>query len=168
MTSRLGYLILCLRAGIWLCSAGKTVANQEKKRQKLATKPNWISVRVAGFGKAIRIDFEEVFVRALEKYQMMQRIYILLADIYLCSWGSHTINLGDTGAFNAPPISCTFALILPLLVRNVLKASLKLFCLPCPPPVLACPFAQADPLNVLSLLGCQRSAGAEPFIAPFE
>lgn len=85
MTSRLGYRILCLRAGTWVCSAGNTVANQEKNRQKVATKPNCISVRVAGFGKAIRIDFEEVFVRALEKYQMMQRIYILLAEIYLCS-----------------------------------------------------------------------------------
>jgi len=87
MTSRLGYLILCRRAGIRVCRAGKTDANQENKRQKEATKPNCTIVRVAGFGKAMRIDFEEVFVRALEKYQMMHRIYILLAHKLLYSRG---------------------------------------------------------------------------------
>jgi hypothetical protein len=32
-------------------------------------------VRVAGLGKALRIDFEDVFVRALDMYHIMQRIY---------------------------------------------------------------------------------------------
>lgn len=49
--------------------------SQEKKRQRKATKKNWISVRVAGLGKALRIDFEDVFVRALDMYHIMQRIY---------------------------------------------------------------------------------------------
>ena len=37
----------------------------------------------------------------------------------------------DTGAFRASAISWAFALTLALLVRIVLKASLRLFCLPC-------------------------------------
>jgi hypothetical protein len=57
-----------------MCSLreGQTVESQEKKRQKVETKPNWISVRVAGLGKELRIDFEEVLVKALEKYQTRQ------------------------------------------------------------------------------------------------
>jgi hypothetical protein len=53
--------------------AGNTVESQVKKTQNDATKPNWISVRVAGLGKELRMDFEEVFVKALEKYQIKQR-----------------------------------------------------------------------------------------------
>lgn len=34
-----------------------------------------MTVRVAGFGNAVRIDFEDVFVKADERYQMIQRIY---------------------------------------------------------------------------------------------
>lgn len=55
--------------------AGKMVESQEKKRQRKATKKNWTRVRVAGLGKALRIDFEDVFVRALDMYHIMQRIY---------------------------------------------------------------------------------------------
>jgi hypothetical protein len=54
---------------------GKIVASHEKNMQREATKANWIKVSVAGFGKALRMAFEEVFVRALERYQIMQRIY---------------------------------------------------------------------------------------------
>lgn len=39
------------------------------------TKANCISVRVIGFGKAFRIDFDEVFVRAEDMYQMRHSIY---------------------------------------------------------------------------------------------
>ena len=63
----------CRRAGICSLRAGKAVDNQEKKTQNDATKPNWIRVRVAGLGKELRMDFEEVFVNALEKYQIKQR-----------------------------------------------------------------------------------------------
>jgi hypothetical protein len=35
-------------------------------------------VRVAGFGKAVRMDLEDVFVSADVMYQIMQRIYCLL------------------------------------------------------------------------------------------
>jgi len=87
-------------------------------------------VSVAGLGKALRIDFEDVFVRALDMYQTMQRIYEQVHQ----HWSSvmeelRTINLGETGAFKASDISCTLALTLPFRVRIVLNASLKLFCL---------------------------------------
>lgn len=54
---------------------GQTVESQEKVMQKDATKPNWIRVSVAGLGKELRMVFEEVFVKALEKYQIMHRTY---------------------------------------------------------------------------------------------
>lgn len=47
--------------------------SQEKKMQKDETNANCMRVSVAGLGRALRMDFEEVFVRALEKYQMIQR-----------------------------------------------------------------------------------------------
>lgn len=60
-----------------MCSLreGQTVEIHEKNRQNDETKPNWISVRVAGLGKELRIDFEEVLVKALEKYQTRQSAY---------------------------------------------------------------------------------------------
>jgi len=58
-----------------LWNIGKIVASHEKNMQKEATKANWIKVSVAGLGKALRMDFEDVFVRALDIYQIMQRIY---------------------------------------------------------------------------------------------
>ncbi len=51
------------------------VDSHEKRTQKNATKANCIKVRVAGFGKAFRMDLEEVFVRALEVYHIIQRVY---------------------------------------------------------------------------------------------
>jgi hypothetical protein len=54
---------------------GKIVESQEKKTQNEATKPNCTRVRVAGLGKELRMVFVEVFVKALDKYQMKQRIY---------------------------------------------------------------------------------------------
>lgn len=76
-----------------------------------------------------------------------------------------TINLGETGAFSASDISCTLALTLAFLVRIVLNASLKLFCLLCFPPVV-CPFAQEDLPSVLSLRCCQRSRDEGLFTNP--
>jgi hypothetical protein len=51
------------------------VASHEKNMHKEATNANWIKVSVAGLGKALRMAFEEVFVRALDRYQIMQSIY---------------------------------------------------------------------------------------------
>lgn len=39
------------------------------------TKANWMRVRVMGFGKTLRIDLEEVLVKAELMYQTRQRIY---------------------------------------------------------------------------------------------
>lgn len=55
--------------------------------------------------------------------------------------------MGETGAFKASPISCTFTLTLAFLVLMVLKASVKLFCLPCPLAVLDDPFAREAPFK---------------------
>ena len=49
----------------------------------------------------------------------------------MCRTCPPTISLGDTGAFSASAISCAFWLTLAFRVRIVLKASLRLFCLPC-------------------------------------
>lgn len=59
--------------------AGQTVASHEKKTQYDATKPNCMRVRVAGLGKELRMDFEEVLVKALEKYHIKHNAYRSLA-----------------------------------------------------------------------------------------
>ena len=74
ITSRVGYLIGWRSAATCFFRNGKTDASQEKRRQKNATKPNWIRVSVAGFGNALRMAFEDVFVKALETYHTIQRI----------------------------------------------------------------------------------------------
>jgi hypothetical protein len=143
---------------------GKMVASHEKNMHREATNANWIKVSVAGLGKALRMAFEEVFVRALDRYHIMQRIYsINQYGILYWKEVSRTINLGETGAFNAPATSCTLALTLALLVRIVLKASLKLFCLLCSP---VFPFAHAGPFNALFLLGCHRGSETGPPMNP--
>ena len=48
--------------------------SQAKNIQYSATNANCMRVRVAGLGKALSMDFEEVFVRALEKYHMIHSI----------------------------------------------------------------------------------------------
>jgi hypothetical protein len=116
--------------------AGKRSASAEKRRQYVETKPNCMSVRVAGFGNAIKMVFEEVFVRAEEKYQIMQSVYDHQHTVKLGdgNW-MPTISFGDTGAFRAPAISWALALTLPFRERMVRNASVKLFCLPCTLPV---------------------------------
>ena len=39
------------------------------------TKTNWIKVRVMGLGKTVRMDFEDVLVRAEEVYHTRQRTF---------------------------------------------------------------------------------------------
>lgn len=136
MTSRVGGLMPNRRAGIVFFMAGKLSASAEKRRQYDETNPNCMSVRVAGFGKAIKIVFEEVFVRAEERYQIMQSVYVHQHTVKSGNgnWRP-TISFGDTGAFRAPAISWAFALTLPFRERMVLNASVKLFCLPCTLPV---------------------------------
>jgi hypothetical protein len=149
--------------------AGKLLASAEKRRQYDATKPNCMSVRVAGFGKAIKMLFEEVLVRADERYQIMQSVYDHQHTVKFGGddWG-RTISFGDTGAFKAPAISCAFALTLPFRERMVLNASVKLFCLPCTLPVGWYAALPVQDVGIGSLRVCHRSKGdgVVPFEAP--
>lgn len=157
----------CLRAGTVFLRPGNLLASPEKIRQYDETNPNCMSVRVAGFGKAIRMVFEEVFVNAEERYQKTQSIYRLSAEFRIMDGGRPTINFGDTGAFNACAISWAFSLTLPFRVRIVLKASPKLFCLPCPRPLgLYDVFLPVQVDGSGSLLDCHRSIGGVPFNVP--
>lgn len=47
--------------------------SQERKMQSEDTNANWISVSVAGMLKALRMDFDDVFVRADDVYHIKQR-----------------------------------------------------------------------------------------------
>ena len=69
----------------------------------------------------------------------------------------------ETGAFKASARSCAFALTLPFLVRIFLKASLRLFCLPCFEPDLpTCPLVFSH-AKWLSRRCCHLSPGGAPF-----
>ena len=108
-------------------------------------------VRVMGFGRAVRIAFEDVFVRMDAENQAQHS----------------PTSLYDTGAFNDSAISCAFSLMLAFLPLTVRMASVKLFCLPCLAP-LAIPFAQE--LQVLgfdSFLNGQRALECMPIGNPF-
>jgi hypothetical protein len=145
----------CRRAGMVFLRLGNILASQEKKRQNDATKANCTRVSVAGFWKAFKMDFEDVLVSAEKKYQMIQSIYMHQHMNIEAGLERHTINLGDTGAFKASAISAALALTLALLVLIVLRASLRLFCLPWPLP-LDLPPIHFDPPSPPSLFGCQR------------
>lgn len=66
--SRVGLRIPIFSTGMASPIAGTAVASQAKKRQKTKTKRNWMTVRVMGFGKALRMALEEVLVKAELKY----------------------------------------------------------------------------------------------------
>lgn len=91
ITSLDGYRIPCRKACMFLGRAGNIVASHENSMQKKATNANWISVRVAGFGKALRMDFDEVFVRALEVYHIIQRVYGKYQHLHLNVWRSYKL-----------------------------------------------------------------------------
>ena len=62
---------------MWDRNGGYNLAKYAKNIHQVETKANWISVRVIGFGKALRIDLEEVLVNAEVKYHIRQRIWSL-------------------------------------------------------------------------------------------
>lgn len=67
------------------------------------------------------------------------------------------MSFGESGALSASAISWAFWLTLPLRVRIVLKASLKLFWRPC---LVEGPDVEAfTPPNLASLRGCHLSVG---------
>jgi predicted outer membrane protein len=63
----------CFKEAILVRRTGKIVASFAKKMQRDETKANWTSVKVAGMLKTLRIDFDEVLVRADEKYHNRHR-----------------------------------------------------------------------------------------------
>ena len=72
ITSRLGYRIPFLSAGMAVLRRGKRRASNAKHKHHPETRANCIIVRVIGLGKALRMDLEEVLVRAELKYQIRQ------------------------------------------------------------------------------------------------
>lgn len=75
MTSREGYRNGCLSAGTAARNLGKVEASHENRMQYEETKANWTNVNVAGLSKAVRIDLDEVFVRADDQYHITQSAY---------------------------------------------------------------------------------------------
>lgn len=75
MTSRDGLRSGYLRAGMICFSCGKAAASVDQIRQYEATKTNWTMVSVAGLGKLLRMDLDDVFVSSEVVHQMMQRAW---------------------------------------------------------------------------------------------
>ena len=69
-----GYWIPSLRAGMVRFRMGKTDARCASTRHHIETKPNCTIVRVIGFGRASKIDLDEVLVSAEVMYQIRQRL----------------------------------------------------------------------------------------------
>lgn len=62
-------------AGIFLLSDGTAVERYANTKHHIDTKANCTAVRVIGFGRALRMDFDDVFVTAEVMYQIRQRNY---------------------------------------------------------------------------------------------
>lgn len=101
-----------LSAVIWVRNTGKTIASHAITMHSDETKANCTRVSVAGLSKAIRIDLEDVLVRAEEVYHMRHRIYVVQRQV--STWlgcveervrygrvGRRTMSLGETGARRA-------------------------------------------------------------------
>lgn len=97
-------------------SRGNLDASQENKRQYAATHANCIIVSVAGLSKAVRIDLDEVFVRAEDQYHATHSPYKGKYQYICYQRGNgamrHTISFHDTGARRATATSCAFWLTL--------------------------------------------------------
>lgn len=120
MTSLDGYLMGCFRAGIEVRIRGNLDASHENSKQYTATKANCSIVRVAGLSKAVRIDLDEVFVRAEDQYQVTHSPYTRGISMIGTQPGRRglaiTISFHDTGARRAPAISCALWLTLADLI----------------------------------------------------
>ena len=149
--SLFGLLMPFFKNGRALRTSALRLANQDREMHQNDTRKNCMIVSVTGFGNAVRIAFEEVFVRIDAANQVQQSI----------------TSLYDTGAFKESAISCAFSLILAFLALTVRIASLRLFCLPCLPP-LAAPFAhETQSLGFDSFLSGHRSLECIPAGSPF-
>lgn len=63
------------KAGTRTFRLGNDIARNAKKRHHPETKANCMMVKVIGLGKVLRIDFDEVLVKAELKYQTRHRIW---------------------------------------------------------------------------------------------
>jgi len=116
-------------------SRGNNDERYTSSRHQTDTKANWIMVKVIGIGRAFKMDFEDVFVRAEVKYQITHKVWNMdqschskSKDPLLVDHGKrHTTSRYETGARSASASSCALALTLPLRVRIVEIASLILF-----------------------------------------
>lgn len=151
MTSRVGARMGYLRAVTFVRRTGKRTASHARRMHSDDTKANWTSVRVAGLSKALRMDLEDVFVRAEDVYHARQRIYSHdnPSELFLFRFplrqlkrDKHTMSFGERGALKASASSCAFWLTLPLRERIVRKASPRLFCRVCRDP--RPPFAREE------------------------
>jgi hypothetical protein len=84
ITSRVGFRIGCLRAVIFVRKIGNKVAIHAINIHSDDTKANWTNVKVAGLSKAIKMDFEEVFVSADEAYHNRHRICVAQHQVSTC------------------------------------------------------------------------------------
>lgn len=151
MMSLFGLLIPFFKTGSACRTLPFRLASQDRKKHQKDTRKNCIIVSVIGFGRAVKMAFEDVFERIDDANHIQH----------------NPTSLYDTGAFKESAISCAFSLILAFLVLTVRIASLKLFCLPCLPP-LALPFAQAVQLfGFDSFLRGHRSLECMPAGRPF-
>ena len=76
MMSLLGLLIPFLRTGMALRTLAFRFANHDRKMHQNETRKNCITVRVTGFGRAVKMAFEDVFVRIDAENQAAQSIFI--------------------------------------------------------------------------------------------
>lgn len=132
------------------------------------THANWITVRVTGCGKALRMVLDEVLVRAELIYQTRQSTWKTpSACIKACDGCRHTISLTEMGAFRASANSAAFAVTLPFLVLMVWMASPMLFCRPCFDGIPEVCVPEIWPLpheTWLSLLACHLSFRGPPLL----
>lgn len=76
MTSLVGLRMGCFRAVILVRSTGNTTASLARLRHRADTKANWTRVNVAGISNALRMDLDEVLVRADDVYHNKHKIYV--------------------------------------------------------------------------------------------
>lgn len=76
MTSLVGGRMGCFSAEMRIRKLGKTVASLANVIHSEDTKANCTRVRVAGMSKTLRMDLDEVLVRAEEVYHSRQRTYV--------------------------------------------------------------------------------------------
>lgn len=92
-TSQDGYLKPFLSAGMLLLRPGNMFARDANIKHHDETDANCIIVSVTGCGKALRIDFDEVFVNADVIYQTIQSVYDSQHLNHFCKMFTLTINL---------------------------------------------------------------------------